>query len=140
MAARGDLLDTNVVSETRRNQANVGIIAFLESIEPDNLYISVLTMGELRKGVEIRRRASPDAARSLEAWVDKTERDFGDRILPLDVAAASLWGRLAATGSLPVVDTLIGATAATRGLALVTRNLKDFASLELELLDPWQRV
>ena len=137
MAGRGYLLDTNVVSETRRTRAHPSVMAFLASIDPSNLFISVLTMGELRKGVEIQRRSSPNAARDLEDWVDKTERDFGDRILPVDVISASRWGRLSAVRSVPVIDTLIGATASTRGLILVTRNLKDFASSEVELLNPW---
>ena len=93
MAGRGYLLDTNVVSETRRTRAHPSVMAFLASIDPSNLFISVLTMGELRKGVEIQRRSSPNAARDLEDWVDKTERDFGDRILPVDVISASRWGR-----------------------------------------------
>lgn len=137
MAGRGYLLDTNVISETRRTRADLSVMAFLKSIEPNDLFISVLTIGELRRGVEIQRRSSPDAALAVEAWVDKTERDFGDRILPLDVIAASRWGRLAAFRGVPVIDTLIGATAATRGLILVTRNLKDFATAEVELLNPW---
>ena len=140
MPARGYLLDTNVVSETRRTRADDGVVAFLRSVDPEDLFISVLTMGELRKGVEIRRRSSSDAARALEAWVEKTEREFKDRIVSVDVATATHWGRLAAQRSLPVIDTLIGATAATRGFILVTRNSKDFDLAEVELINPWRNA
>ena len=102
------------------------------------MFLSVLTLGELRKGVEAKRRNDAATAARLEAWVDDIETIFADRVLPLDVAAARLWGELSAGRSLPVIDTLIAATAITRGLTLVTRNTRDVAATGVPLVDPWQ--
>jgi predicted nucleic acid-binding protein len=98
----------------------------------------VLTLGELRKGVEARRRTDPLIADQLGAWVDGIETTFADRVLAVDAAVARLWGELSARRSLPVVDTLIAATAVGRGLTLVTRNTRDVAMTGVRLLNPWQ--
>jgi hypothetical protein len=134
----GYLLDTNFISETRKIRTNAGVMAFLSAADTAGLFLSVLTLGELRKGVEAKRRADSMTAASLGAWVDGTETTFADRVLPVDAAAARLWGELAARRSLPVVDTLIAATAITHGLTLVTRNTRDLAATGVPLLDPWQ--
>jgi hypothetical protein len=134
----GYLLDTNLISETRKRRADAGVIAFLAAADNAGLFLSVLTLGELRKGVEARRRADAATAARLEAWVDDIETSFSDRVLPVDVAAARLWGELSARRSLPVIDTLIAVTAITRGLTLVTRNTRDVATTGVPLFDPWQ--
>ncbi len=109
------LLDTNVISETRKVRANEAVIAFLALAPSLSLFISVLTLGELSKGVEAKRRIDPAAAQPLEGWVDEIETNFADRILPLDTAVATCWGKLSAVRSMPVVDTLIAATALGEG-------------------------
>jgi predicted nucleic acid-binding protein len=134
----GYLLDTNLISETRKLRADAGVMAFLTAADSAGLFLSVLTLGELRKGVEAKRRNDAATAARLEAWVDDIETIFADRVLPLDVAAARLWGELSAGRSLPVIDTLIAATAITRGLTLVTRNTRDVAATGVPLVDPWQ--
>ena len=134
----GYLLDTNLISETRKLRADAGVIAFLAAADSAGLFLSVLTLGELRKGVEARRRIDAATAARLEAWVDDIEATFADRVLPVDVAAARLWGELSARRSLPVIDTLIAATAISRGLTLVTRNTRDVASTGVPLVDSWQ--
>jgi len=131
------LLDTNVISETRKTNANKGVMDFLSSADENALFMSVLTLGELRKGVAVKRRTDPIAAGLLGEWVDAIETNFADRILPVDAAAASIWGELAANRSLPVIDNLIAATAIARTLTLVTRNIKDVESSGAALLDPW---
>jgi predicted nucleic acid-binding protein len=136
--AAGYLLDTNVVSETRRTRADSGVMAFLSAADAAGLFLSVLTLGELRKGVGAKRRTDPNAADRLGAWVDGIETVFADRVLPVDAAAARIWGELSAGRSLPVIDTLIAATAIGRGLTLVTRNTSDVASTGVPLVDPWQ--
>lgn len=136
--AAGYLLDTNFISETRKARADSGVIAFLSAAEAAGLFMSVLTLGELRKGVAAKRRADPDAADQLGAWVDGIETTFADRILPIDTATARRWGELSANRSLPVVDTLIAATAISHGLTLVTRNTRDVESTGVPLVDPWQ--
>jgi toxin FitB len=132
------LLDTNVVSETRKIRADHGVMAFLSAADEAALFLSVLTLGELRKGVEAKRRTDPHAADQLGAWVDTIETSFADRVLGIDMAAARRWGELSAGRSLPVIDTLIAATAIVRDLTLVTRNTRDVASTGVMIVDPWQ--
>jgi predicted nucleic acid-binding protein len=136
--ASGYLLDTSVISETRRTRPDNGVIAFLSVADAAGLFLSVLTLGELRKGVEAKRKVDPDAADQLGAWVDGIETTFADRILPVDTAAARRWGELSAERSLPVIDTLIAATAISRGFTLVTRNTRDVGSTGVLLVDPWK--
>jgi toxin FitB len=136
--ATGYLLDTNVISETRKSRADSGVIAFLSAAEPAGLFLSVLTLGELRKGVAAKRRTDPGAADRLGAWVDGIEITFADRVLPVDAATARCWGDLSANRNLPVIDTLIAAAAISHGLTLVTRNIRDVESTGVPLVDPWQ--
>ena len=137
--AAGYLLDTNVISETRKTRADNGVIAFLSAADAAGLFLSALTLGELRKGVEAKRQTDPAAADRLGEWVDGIETTFIDRVLPVDAATARRWGGLSAGRSLPVVDTLIAATAINHGLTLVTRKTGDVESTGVPLVDPWQR-
>lgn len=132
------LLDTNVLSETRRKQPDQRVISFLTKIDPSALYFSVLTLGELRKGVAMKSRSEPEIARQLGEWVDGLEFSFADRIVSVDAAMASLWGRLSAERPRPVIDTLLAATASVHGMTLVTRNTADIADIVVQTLNPWQ--
>ena len=134
----GYLLDTNVISETRKLRADAGVMAFLAAADSAGLFLSVLTLGELRKGVEAKRRSDLAIAARLGVWVDDIETTFADRVLPVDRAVARLWGELSARQALPVIDTLIAATAITRGFILVTRNTRDVSATGVPLVDPWQ--
>ena len=98
----------------------------------------MLTLGELRKGVALKRRTDPDAAARLAGWVEGLELSFADRIVGIDAATARLWGDWSAERPRPVVDTLLAATAATRDLMLVTRNASDVLDLRVKVLDPWK--
>jgi toxin FitB len=133
------LLDTNILSETRKKQANEQVISFLSAAEPSALFISVLSLGELRKGVALKMQSDADAAKRLGFWVDGLEFSFGDRILAVDAAIARQWGELSAQRSRPVVDTLLAATALVHKLTLVTRNISDVRDLGVKLLDPWSK-
>ena len=133
----GYLLDTNVISETRKSRADVGVIAFLSGADSVGLYLSVLTLGELRKGVDAKRRTDTVAGDQLGVWVDGIEANFADRLLSIDAQTARLWGELSARRSRPVVDTLIAATAVNHGLTLVTRNIRDIELTGVRLIDPW---
>jgi toxin FitB len=100
--------------------------------------MSVLSLGELRKGVEAKRRSDPVAADRLGEWADSIESTFSDHLLPIDVPVAQRWGELSAARSLLVIDTLIAATAISHDLTLVTRNTRDVAATGVLLLDPWR--
>ncbi len=133
----GYLLDTNVISETRKSRADAGVIAFLSAADSKGLYLSVLTLGELRKGVAAKRRTDMATGDQLSLWVDGIEANFTDRLLSIDPQTARLWGEFSAGRRLPAVDTLIAATAMNHGLTLVTRNIRDIESTGVRLMDPW---
>ena len=131
------LLDTNVLSETRKKKADAGVISFLEGADSSTLYISVLTLGELRKGVAKKQREDPEMAKRLAGWAEGFELSFADRILGIDAAMARLWGNWSGERPRPVVDTLLAATAVLHGLTFVTRNVRDVRGIPVKLLDPW---
>jgi len=131
------LLDTNVLSETRRKRADNGVISFLSGADPSTLYLSVLTLGELRKGVALKKESDPDAAKKLGSWIDGLEFSFADHILGIDAATARLWGELSAQRPRPVIDTLLAATAIRHELTLVSRNTKDVHDIRVKVLNPW---
>jgi len=133
------LLDTNVLSETRKPKPDAGVLAFLKAADPSSVYLSVLTIGELRKGIAARRLRDPalNAASHLAAWVDGLEGSFAERILGIDVETARLWGEWSGQRPRPVIDTLLAATAVRHGLTPVTRNLRDVEGIDVKLLDPW---
>jgi predicted nucleic acid-binding protein len=138
IAPRGYLLDTNVISETRRVRPDSGVLGFLSATDAAGFFLSVMTLGELRRGVESKRRSDPSGADQLAVWVEKIETTFADRVLPIDAAIARRWGEASAGRSIPVIDTLIAATALQHGLTLVTRNTGDFLATKVPVLDPWQ--
>ena len=132
------LLDTNVLSETRRKLADARVLSFLSGVEPSALYISVLTLGELRQGVANKSRSDPDAAKKIGSWVEGLELGFADRILGIDIATAKLWGELSAQRPRPVIDTLLAATAVSHQLTLVTPNIGAVQDIPVKVLDPWK--
>ena len=137
MTPSGYLLDTNVISERRRRRPDRRVASFLDEIESEYVCLSVLTIGELRRGAVMRRTVDERHAEKLDAWIDSIERSFATRILPVDLPAARLWGELSAARPRAVVDTLIVATAIVRNLTLVTRNARDVADTGVALIDPW---
>ena len=133
------LLDTNILSETRKKQADEKVVAFLTSADPSSIYISILTLGELRKGVAQKRRTDPATAASLAAWVDGLEFGFANHILAVDTATAKVWGELSAQRPRPVIDTLLAATAIVHELTFVTRNTSDVDDIDVTLLNPFTK-
>ncbi len=131
------LLDTNVLSETRRKKSDEGVIAFLKATDASVLYLSVLSIGELRKGIALKRRTDPAAAKALATWVDGLEFGFADRILPIGASTARLWGDWSGDRPRPVIDTLLAATAAEHKLIFVTRNTRDVKGLPVNVHNPW---
>lgn len=113
-------------------------MAFLESADPETLFISALTVGELHRGAAAKRRTDPEAGARLATWIEGMERSFSDRIVSIDAAVASVWGSMSVDRTRPVIDTLIAATAAVHDLTLVTRNVHDVRGLAVRTLDPWR--
>jgi len=139
----GFLLDTNVISEfNRRGDPDRRVLQWLEAADPDSLYVSVLTIGEIRWGVEL---LPPSKRRShLEQWLDRDLPEwFEGRVLPVDQSIAERWGLLRAEAQkkgrpLSVIDALLAATALQHQLTLVSRNVSDFSIIGLEVLNPWE--
>jgi hypothetical protein len=132
------LLDTNVLSETRKRQPAEGVIEWIAATPPERLHVSVLTLGEIEQGIaRIRGRGDRQQAAALEGWLREIELGFADRILPVTMPVASTWGRQQYARPLPVVDALIAATARVNGMTIVTRNVKDFEHSGVEVLDPF---
>jgi len=138
----GFLLDTNWISEVVSIKPEPRVLAWLDAADERTLYLSVLTLGEIRKGIvtlaEGKRRAQ------LEAWLEiDLRRRFAGRILPVGDAVADRWGMLAADvkrqgRSVPTVDAMIAATAIHHNLTVVSRNVDDFKNAEVSLFNPWQ--
>jgi predicted nucleic acid-binding protein len=131
------LLDTNVLSETRRPRGDEGVKAWISSIPADDLYLSALVIGEVRRGIERLKRRDPDQAMVYETWLDTVLLDYTDRILPVDAEIADEWGRMSVPDPVPIVDGLMAATAKVRGMTFVTRNIADVERTGVALLDPF---
>ena len=132
------LLDTNVVSELRkRERANQGVVTWFREREPEELYLSVLVIGELRRGAARVRRRDPAFGVVLARWVAEIGERFSDRILPVDHAIAECWGEVSAHPTLPDVDSLLAATALVHDLTVVTRNVRHIAPSGARCFDPF---
>lgn len=133
------LIDTNVLSELRKGtRANADVRAWFESLDADDIALSVLTVGEIRQGIESIRRRDASTALTLDRWLRRVVRDHGDRVLGVDQRVADEWGRLNVPDRLPVVDGLLAATARVHGLVLATRNAKDVARTGVDVVNPFE--
>jgi predicted nucleic acid-binding protein len=132
------LLDTNVISEIRKGvRCNETVAAWWSTVAEADVFLSVLTIGEIRRGIENIRRRDPRSAAALEKWLLRLLRQHRDRILTIDLEIVNEWGRLNVPDPLPVIDGLIAATAKVRGLTLATRNVPDVARTGVASLNPW---
>jgi predicted nucleic acid-binding protein len=133
-------LDTNVISELQKSNCHENVKKFAEEVSGDDIYISVITLGELCYGVE--KLPAGKKKHELSIWLyTKVEEWFYNRIIELDAEVLMEWGKIRANASrtLPVVDTMIAACAITHHMFLVTRNTKDFEDVEgINLLNPWE--
>jgi toxin FitB len=133
------LIDTNVISEIRKgDQCNPNVAAWYASLDDADIYVSVLVLGEIRKGIERARGNDPRRARALETWLITVQRSFADRVLPVDRRVADEWGRMSAKRSVPSIDALLAATAKVHRMTLATRNLSDIADLGAQVLNPFE--
>lgn len=131
------LLDTNVVSEVRKASGSTRVKAWLALRSGDELYISALVIGEIRRGVERLRGRDPQRTAVLDVWLARLVQQFSRRILPISADIAEEWGRMNAPDPLPIIDGLMAATAKVHGLTFVTRNTRDVARTGVRLFDPW---
>jgi predicted nucleic acid-binding protein len=132
------LLDTNVIAELRKEaRADAHVTAWFADLADEEIFLSVLTIGEIRRGIESVRRRDPDSAATLDRWLSSLSEAHGDRILPIDDVIAGEWGRMNVPDPLPVVDGLLAATARVLGLTLATRNVADVEGTGVELCNPF---
>ena len=132
------LLDTNVVSELRKGKrADGNLRSWFAGLPEHDIHLSVLVLGELRRGIEAIRGRDATQAVALERWLKELSAAHADRILPVDAPVAEQWGRLTATRPASVIDTLMAATALVHGLVLVTRNVKDVRWTGVSCLNPF---
>ena len=133
------LLDTNVISEVRKGRrSDSNVSNWYTGVGESQLYISSLTIGEIRKGIELaRRRHDVDQAEALEAWLHTVVNGYSGRVLTVDAQVADTWGQMSAIRPIPVVDALLAATAQVHDLILVTRNVSDVEGLGVKVLNPF---
>ncbi len=129
------LLDTDVLSALRRRDRNPVAVRWIEEQRTADLHISVVTVGEIERGIEQQKRHNPNFARDLSLWLDRMLDWYGDRILPVDTATARRWGQLVAAVGHESADILIAATALEHGLTVATRNVRHFEPTGVPVVD-----
>ena len=135
------LIDTNIISEVRKGErCDQMVTAWWKDVPEGDLWLSVLVLGEIRKGIELARRRDPRKAVALERWLGDVYSGFANRVLPIDMNVAEEWGRMNAVRPAPVIDSLLAATAKVNGLTLVTRNDADVAGLSVDVLNPFKAM
>lgn len=134
----GYLIDTNIISELRRPKRSLPVVRWFGSVEVETLFLSVLTLGELRRGIERLRLKDTAAASALDRWLAGIRSEFADRILVVDDAVTEQWGRLSLGQPLPSIDGLLAATALVHQLTVVTRNTADFERSGVTCLNPFE--
>jgi toxin FitB len=136
---KGYLLDTNVASEGRKgDRTDSHVRAWFDSLGDEEIFLSVLALGQIRKGIEQARRRDPAKARALERWLSQLERTYSDHLLSITAAVADAWGRLSAIRPISSIDGLLAATALVHDLTFVTRNVSDVAHTGVNLVNPFE--
>jgi predicted nucleic acid-binding protein len=131
------LLDTNIVSELRRTKPHAGVVGWIQSINDSDLFISAVTLAEIQAGIESTREQDPLKAKEIEGWLDQLADSFS--VLPMDGVAFRKWSRLMhRTSDTLYEDAMIAATALVHNLKVVTRNVADFKSFGVDLLNPFE--
>jgi toxin FitB len=132
------LLDTNIVSELTKKRPSANVAAWFQQVPSTDLFLSVITLGEIRKGIELKRATNPPAAVQFETWLQTLTLRYRSRILTFDADTSDRWGRImAAHPDVPVEDGQLSATALQHGLTLVTRNVRHIAPTGVDYLNPF---
>ena len=131
------LLDTVIISELRKARPDAGVLRWVAGQQDEQLFLSVVTLGEIEKGIEKQRKAAAEFAAELTVWIEEMIQIHADRILPVTPGIARHWGRLAARLGNDGADLLIAATAQAHGLVVVTRNVGDFEPAGVKVLNPY---
>lgn len=131
------LLDTCVISELRKPHCDPSVATWMAGIRPDEAFLSVLTLGEIRRGIELHRTKDAKAAGAIARWLLGLESHYSERILPITAGIADRWGRLCLNQPLPVSDGLIAATGLEHKLTVVTRNVSDFQRSGVNTFNPF---
>jgi len=130
------LLDTNVVSELRRQRPHAGVVAWLQSLDDTQLHLSAVTLGEIQAGIELTREQDPAKAQEIENWLELVANTYN--ALPMDAGTFRAWARLMHRKSDTLYeDAMIAATAQVHGLTVATRNVNDFNALGLDVCNPF---
>ena len=131
------LIDTMVLSELRRRRRDPGVVAWIRRVRQEDCFLSVVSIGEIERGIVRQRTVDPLFADQLAAWLDQLLRLHGDQLLTIDLGTARRWGQLSAALGHGGADLLIAATALEHGLTVVTRNLRHFTPTGVATLNPW---
>ncbi len=133
------LVDTNVLSELRKGRrCDPKVLRWFAAVAEEDVFLSVLVVGEIRRGIERIRRRDARSARALDGWLRKLVAGHRERVLPVDETVAEEWGRLSVPDPMPVVDGLLAATARVHGLTLATRNVRDVARTGVSCVNPFE--
>jgi len=133
------LLDTVIISELRKKRPDAGVVRWISGQQDDQLFLSVVTLGEIERGIEKQRVIAPAFAAELAAWIENLSTLYADRILAVTPAIARAWGRLSARLGNDGADLLIAATAQVHGLVVITRNTSDFDPTGVKVLNPYSK-
>lgn len=133
------LIDTVTLSELRRRERDPMVVAWFERQRTTELFLSVITVGEIERGIARQRATDPDFANALAAWLDRVLSLYRERVVPFDLQTARRWGVLSAALGNDSADLMIAATALEHGLTVVTRNVSDFEPAGVAVLDPFSR-
>ena len=131
------LIDTDVLSALAKRRRNVNVENWIGRQRSSDLFLSVIVIGEIERGIALQRAKDPNFAAMLARWLDQVLVVYGDRVLPFDLASARRWGQLSATIGHNGADLQIAATALEHGLTVVTRNVSDFEPTGVSVLDPF---
>jgi predicted nucleic acid-binding protein len=136
----GFLIDTNVLSELRKaSKMDHNVRKWFDAVPSDEIYLSTLTVGEIRHGIELLRRRDQKAAIRLESWLNEVQKNTGDRILPITNEISEQWGYFGVPDPVSVIDGLIAATAMVHGHILVTRNVRDIEQTGVNFINPFNQ-